>query len=195
MTTEDSAASPRIGGAEPRPVLFEEFYRSQFTRVVAVVYALSGSRVAAEEIAQDAFVKAHDRWPEVASHPNAQAWIRRVAINLAMSGLRRRATEAKVMLRLSRERPRVAELPELAEATWAAVRDLPRNQAVAITLRYHDDLDVESIAAVLHCKPATVRVHLHRGRTALAAVLGTTEETDLETPDGHQRSDDMGHPS
>ena len=167
-------------------MVFEHFYRTQYTRVVAVVYALSGSRVAAEEITQDAFVKAHAQWGEVASHPNPDAWIRRVAINLATSSVRRRATEAKVLLRLSRERPRIEELPESADATWAAVRDLPRNQAVAITLRYHDDLDIESIAAVLECKPATVRVHLHRGRIALAEVLGAAPGSDPEPPDDAQ---------
>ena len=183
VTTDDVGAEAKsVGEVTHERVLFEEFYRSRYQRVVGVVLALSGSRVAAEEIAQDAFLRAHDRWPEVASHPNPDAWIRRVAINLAMSTLRRRSTEAKVLLRRSRERPRIDELPDSAEATWAAVRELPRNQAVAITLRYHDDLGIDDIATVLECKPATVRVHLHRGRAALAAALGVDAPPDDDTP-------------
>ena len=151
---------------------FEAFYQAEFRRVVGVVFGLSGSRLAAEEIAQEAFIKAHANWPELVNHPNPEAWVRRVAINNALSTLRRQATEAKVLLHLSRERPRIEELPEAAEAIWEAVRGLPRNQAIAVTLRYQDGLPVSQIAEVLDCSPATVRVHLHRGRAALADRLG-----------------------
>jgi RNA polymerase sigma-70 factor (ECF subfamily) len=48
---------------------------------------------------------------------------------------------------------------------------LPPNQATAITLHYLDDRPVAEIAEVLDCAPSTARVHLHRGRKALAALL------------------------
>ncbi len=46
-----------------------------------------------------------------------------------------------------------------------------------MSLRYHDDRPIAEIADVLGCAEATVRVHLHRGRRALAASL------DLERPE------------
>lgn len=54
---------------------------------------------------------------------------------------------------------------------WRAVRALPARQAQCIALRYLDDLGSASIARVLGCAESTVRVHLHRGRTALARTL------------------------
>lgn len=185
-TTSDDVSEPTadVTRDEQRlTVSFEDFYESEYRRVVGVVFGLSGSRLAAEEITQEAFIKAHANWSELSSHPNRQAWVRRVAINKALSSLRRQATEAKVLLRIARERPRIEELPEAAEAIWEAVRDLPRNQAIAIALRYQDGLPVDQIAEVLGCKPATVRVHLHRGRVTLADHLGAEPVTENDPAD------------
>ena len=61
---------------------------------------------------------------------------------------------------------------------WAAVRGLPRRQAQCVALRYLEDRSVREIAGVLEIAEATVRVHLHAGRRALAERLG--EELDGE---------------
>jgi RNA polymerase sigma-70 factor (ECF subfamily) len=58
---------------------------------------------------------------------------------------------------------------------WSAVRGLPARQAQAVALHYLEDRSVADIAAVLGCAEATVKVHLHRGRLALARTLGLTE--------------------
>lgn len=150
---------------------FADFYRANYRSVVGIVFTLSGSRTASEELAQEAFVKAHRNWQQLEAHPSPEAWVKRVAINLSHSSARRAIVEAKVLTRLSRERPRVEELPEPAGRLWEAVRALPRNQAIAVTLRYHDDQPIEQIAEILDCAPATVRVHLHRGRQTLATQL------------------------
>jgi RNA polymerase sigma-70 factor (ECF subfamily) len=153
-------------------VTFDELYRSDFTRVVGLVYALSGSRHAAEELTQDAFLAAHRNWDTVGSYDDPGAWVRRVAVNRAVSRARRRAAEARSLLRLASQRPRPDHLPEDADAFWRAVRALPVRQAQAIALHYLEDRSVKDIATVLECAEATVRVHLHRGRAALALVLG-----------------------
>lgn len=161
---------------------FDDFYRSEYRRVVNVVFAISGGSFAAEELAQEAFIKAREHWRELADHDNPNAWVRRVAINLAHSALRRRSTEAKVLLRLSRERPRVEAVEDDPADTLNAIRTLSPKQATAVTLRYFDDLSIEEIAAVLECEPSTVRVHLHRGRSALAARLGVQDSPESEEP-------------
>ncbi len=163
---------------------FDDFYQSEFRRVVGVVFGLSGSRLAAEEITQEAFVKAHANWSQLAGHPNRQAWVRRVAINKALSSLRRQATEAKVLLRLARERPRIEELPESAEAIWEAVRSLPRNQAIAVALHYQDGLPVDQIADSHALPPFVCSWPLHRGRVTLAARLGA-EPVPEDDPSDH----------
>ncbi len=151
---------------------FPDFYRRNHRSVLGIVYTLSGSATAAEELTQDAFAKAHRQWEDLATHANREAWVKRVAINLARSWLRRRLVEIKVLARLGRERPVVEPMPDSAEHVWAAVRGLPANQAAAIALRYHDDRSIDDIATVLDCSAATVRVHLHRGRRTLATQLG-----------------------
>ena len=57
---------------------FEELYRRDFTAVVGLVYALSGSRHAAEELAQDAFLAAHRAWGRIGGYDDPGAWVRRV---------------------------------------------------------------------------------------------------------------------
>lgn len=161
----------------PTAVLaFDDWYRSEYRPVVGLVYSLSGSRGAAEEIAQDAFIEAHARWGELSSYDDPGAWVRKVAMNRARSGYRRKAAEARAYARyLGRTRVLPATLPEPAGDFWAAVRDLPEQQAKVIALHYLEDRPVDEIASILGLAEGTVKTHLHRGRATLAARL-TTEE-------------------
>jgi RNA polymerase sigma-70 factor (ECF subfamily) len=59
-----------------------------------------------------------------------------------------------------------------------ALRTLSPMQRATLALRYLDDLSISTIAETLGCADATVRVHLHRGRQALLAVLNE-EHTDV----------------
>ncbi len=55
--------------SEPQPITlsFDPFYREHYPAVVGLVYTLTGSRHGAEDIAQEAFLKAHRNWDDVAS--------------------------------------------------------------------------------------------------------------------------------
>lgn len=151
---------------------FTALYRSDFDRVLALVYALSGSRVAAEEIAQEAFTAAHREWARISGYRDPGAWVRAVAMNHARSGVRRRAAEARALVRL-RARPQpLAELPADAEAFWRQVRALPRMQAIVVALHYADDRRVDDIAELLQIAPGTVKAHLHAARRRLAQTFG-----------------------
>jgi RNA polymerase sigma-70 factor, ECF subfamily len=152
---------------------FESFYRREFRRLVAFVLALSGSRAAAEDLAQEALMVAHAQWERVSVMDRPDAWVRRVASNMAVSHYRRRVAELKAVTRLAGHRERVIEpLDPPDEQFWKAVRSLPRNQAAAVTLHYLEDRAVNDIAEVLDCSPSTAKVHLHRGRKTLAEKLG-----------------------
>ena len=169
-----TAGAPLLVGVDDSggTMTFEELYRRDFTAVVGLVYALSGRRHVAEELAQEAFLAAHRAWHRIGVYDDPGAWVRRVAVNRAVSALRRRSAEARTLLRLSGQRPLPDPLPDDAEAFWRAVRRLPTRQAQVIALHYLEDRSVKDIAAVLECAEATVRVHLHRGRQALATALG-----------------------
>lgn len=165
--------SPREEGVDVAFETFESFYRQEFRDVVGLAYALSGSRLGAEDLAQEAFVAAHQRWDRISGYDKPGAWVRRVVANLAISGFRRKAAEAKALARLAGQRHR--PLPELDtedEDFWRNVRRLPDQQAKAIALFYIEDRSVADIAEILECSPATAKVHLHRGRRTLAKRLG-----------------------
>ena len=158
----------------PAPT-FESFFAADYDQVVGLVFVLCGRRAVAEEVAQDAFVQAYRRWSVVSGYDDPGAWVRRVAVNLATSTLRRRTREARAMARLAARRTAPAELVVANETFWEAVRRLPKRQAQCIALHYLEDRSVADVAALLDIAEATVRVHLHQGRAALAAVLGEEE--------------------
>jgi len=155
---------------------FDGFYRREYQRIVGLVYALSGGRHSAEDIAQEAFLAAHRSWERIVTLEQPAAWVRRVAANMAVSAVRRRVSEARAVLRLAGRREPVAELPEDASEFWAAVRALPKRQAQAIALHYLEDLSTVEIAAILECSESTVRVHLHNGRKTLSERLSLEAE-------------------
>lgn len=155
---------------------FEAFYRHEYRQVRAVAWTLTGSGAGAEDIAQEAFLRAHQRWDTVSRYDEPGAWVRRVAINLASSSLRRRAREAAALMRLSARREEPWEIPDVDREFWAAVRSLPRQQAAVLALHYYEDLPVSDIAAVLELAEGTVKAHLHKGRASLARRLHIDEE-------------------
>jgi RNA polymerase sigma-70 factor (ECF subfamily) len=146
---------------------FDAFYREHFRRVAALAYGLSGSRAAAEELAQEAFAAAHAKWRSVQTLADPGAWVRRVAMNKARSAFRRRQAERRALSRLGGRRQLPTELPSESDTFWALVRSLPARQAMVIALRYADDRPVDDIARILGCSPGTVKTHLHRARQRL----------------------------
>jgi RNA polymerase sigma-70 factor (sigma-E family) len=169
-----TARVPRDGGPEAvrLPGRFEYFYLQEYPMVVALAYALSGSRAGAEDIAQEAFLRAYQDWDRVGSYEHQAAWVRRVAANLATSGLRRRLVEARALTRLAgRWEPAVDPMPAENAEFWAAVRALPARQAQAVALYYLQDLSIRQTATVLGCAEGTVKAHLAKARRALARRL------------------------
>ena len=157
---------------------FDTWYRRDYHQVVSLVYVLSGSRWAAEELTQDAFLEAHRRWATVGGYDDPGAWVRKVAVNKARSWGRRRGAEARAYAKhLGRNRDLPAELPASADAFWAAVRSLPERQSQIVALHYHDDRSVDDIAGLLGISPGTVKTQLHRARISLAATFDTEEES------------------
>lgn len=83
------------------PEPFARFFRAEYPAVVSLVYGLSGSRAAAEDVAQEAFLRAHRDWRRVESMDSPEGWVRRVAMNLARSRWRRLRAETMALARLS----------------------------------------------------------------------------------------------
>ena len=172
-----SAGGAPIGTAAGQAQRFEDVYLREFAGVFALAYALSGSRWTAEDIAQDAFVVAHRHWSRIGGYDDPGAWVRRVAANLAVSGVRRRLAEVRALVRLAaRQQQPYAALPAEDGDFWRAVRRLPRGQAQVVALVALGDLSTAEVASTLGCSQRTVQVHLQKARATLAVRLGLPAE-------------------
>jgi RNA polymerase sigma-70 factor (sigma-E family) len=183
VTNFESKPVEHSAAAEaPRPSCstveeFDTFYQREYAGMVALAYALSGSRHAAEDLAQDGFLAAHRRWDEISGYDQPLAWVRRVVANMSAKLIRRRAAEARALVRFAgRRQTPVAELDEQDAEYWRAVRSLPLRQAQVVALHYLFDLSVVDVAATLGIAEGTVKAHLHKARAALANKLGLREE-------------------
>lgn len=155
---------------------FESFFRSEYPALVALVVAVSGDRAGAEDIAQEALLRAQQRWARVSGLDRPGAWARRVALNLAINSRQRHRNEAVAARRLAARPPLPAAEPQ-TEEFWTAVRSLPRRQAAAIALYYLEDRSVLEVAAVLGCAEGTAKAHLSKGRANLARMLHEENES------------------
>jgi RNA polymerase sigma-70 factor, ECF subfamily len=68
---------------------FRDFYRAAYPRLVAQLYAVTADLALAEELVQEAFVRAASRWPQVGTYQAPEAWVRKVALRLRLDALRR----------------------------------------------------------------------------------------------------------
>jgi RNA polymerase sigma factor (sigma-70 family) len=174
------------------PADFERLYRNDFRRVVALVQSVTGRRDVAEELTQEAFVVAHDRWAAISGYARPGDFVRRVALNRAVSAWRRRQAEERAVNRLRartipNEGPARGDHADAADPLWEHVRRLPKRQAQVVALTYVDDLTPAEVAEVLGTSENTVRTHLHRAKVALARTMselaeGRSGEVDLRDP-------------
>lgn len=160
---------------------FVDFYRSEFPAMVALASTLVGR--SAEDVAQEAMIRAHTNWESISTYDKPGTWVRRVTINLATSTLRRRATRVRKAAHLLEGIPTVTWETRLDDDLVEAVQALSKMQRAAVVLHYLEDLPVSEISQILDCSPSTAKVHLHRGRNALAERLdhrprATTEEAE-----------------
>ena len=158
------------------PEDFETFYEREYLAGVRLAAALTGRWDVAEELVQDSFLALHRRWATISSYDMPAAWLRRVILNRALSTLRRRTVEARLVTRLIRQRDVDVALPEPDGEVWRLVAALPRRQAEVVALHYVEDRSVSDVAAILGCEENTVRTHLRRARLRLAHDLKLEQE-------------------
>ena len=152
---------------------FEEFYTATVGRLLGQLFPVTGDLHEAEEIVQEAFARASTRWARLRDYDVPEAWVRRVAMNLAADRGRRLQRQARALLRAGPP----ASVPAVSvEALAEALRTLPMHQRQAIVLHHLVDLPVEEVAAILGTRSGTIKSWLARGRRTLATRLGDPEE-------------------
>lgn len=159
--------------------LFEAYYR----RTYAVVYSILRNRESAEDITQDAFIKAFQNLHQLRDRDKFGPWLAVIASNLARNYLKR---EKKITytddLACYDRGDAVPETEEQAlremeiENIRAAIRTLPFEQYQVVVLQYYYDLKVDEIARLLKISSGTVKSRLFRAREKLSLILEQKEE-------------------
>jgi len=161
--------------SRPDDPTFDGFFAREYPAIARAAWFVVLDAEIAAEIAQEAFCRALQRWDRISGYERPGAWVRTVAIRLAVRSRDRRRREAA----LTEVDARHLDLDDSVldtTALEAALRSLPRQQRAAVVLRYFCDLDVDELAAAIGCKPSTARVHLHRGRHTLGQILGAHDD-------------------
>jgi RNA polymerase sigma-70 factor (ECF subfamily) len=157
---------------------FDAFYAATYTRLVGQLYAVTGDLAEAEDVVQEAFARAVVRWPRIRGYDLPEAWVRRVAVNLARQGLRRTRRRLRLLVRLAPPPP--APGPSVDGLVLAAaLRTLPPAQRQVLALHHAAGLPVREVAELLGVPEGTAKARLARGRAALAALLVDPQEVDL----------------
>lgn len=143
---------------------FDAFYVARWYAAVRLAHAVTGSAAMAEELAQEAFLRVHERW---SSLDEPDAFLRVALVNLCRSQLRRLRLERK---HRTAEREIALPAPDVDE-TWLAIRRLPARQRAVLALRYYADLPEREIAVLLRCRLGTVKSAHHRALVRLREEL------------------------
>ena len=124
---------------------FTTFFRTEYPGVVRTVFLVTHDREQARDLAQDAFVQLFARWRRISNYDRPEAWVRRVAIRMAVRAVARERARP----RLERELD-FATLPKAIDLDiLRAVRRLPASQRAAVALFYFEDRPVQEIAHIL----------------------------------------------
>ena len=146
---------------------FEAAFDDLFPRAVRLANRMLGDRAAAEDVAAEALARAYARWSKVGGLPYRDGWVLKVATNLSIDRLRRRAPEVWPQVEGDFE-----DGVELRIALNAALLSLAPRQREAVALRYLGGLSDQEVAQALGISLGSVKTHIHRGLKGLRSRLG-----------------------
>jgi RNA polymerase sigma factor (sigma-70 family) len=169
-TLETAPQTPRTGrgtAVMDQESEFASMYQAEFTPVSRTVFLIVHDRQRAEDITQDAFIQLYSHWGRVSRYDRPGAWVRRVAIRLAVRHQNRERIRA--VLERDAEPPTV---PEPADVDLLrSMRQLPPAYRAALVLHYYEDWPVAEVASVLGWTVSATKVTLMRARRRLGGLL------------------------
>lgn len=153
------------------PAPSDQWVRAHYERIHRAAWMMTGDPWAAEDLAQETFVVAIDRWDRFDGRSTRSTWLYGILIRLRR---RHDRTMARIRRRLKnyadRQTPATTIDPptQLAqqqwrESVWADVAKLPAAQRDAITLRFANEMSYDEIAAVVGCAVGTTKTRVHHG--------------------------------
>lgn len=190
ITTTTQAPSPGATVPQNRVLspadrrLFEDLAKRHYRQAYHISYRMTGSHAGAEDLTQEAMVRAFQSFHRYRRELPFANWLYRIIVNLHIDELRRRP---KAWIDSVEDMPGVYELPdvgsdpsdlvlsqEIDTRLQQALNSLPKDFRTAVVLCDIEGLSYEEIAEVMQCSIGTVRSRIHRGRNQLRRFLGVT---------------------
>jgi RNA polymerase sigma-70 factor (ECF subfamily) len=166
-------------GALSREGTFEALVRSEAETVLRLARRLLGEPDEAQDLAQDALLKAWRALPTFRGEASLRTWLLRIVLHEGLKRIRHRRVVDRVLGWLRAPVPRGADPESLAgqgeqvRILARALEALPARQRAVVTLHHLEGLTLPEIAQLLEVEPGTVKTHLVRG---LARVRGEWEK-------------------
>lgn len=177
MGTSDSSPLPRttqLTSTNPLDTRFEAMFRELRQPILNYLYRLLGDAAQAEEVCQDAFLKAYRALPNLPESANSRAWLYRIATNCAYDVLRRRKRFAWLPLWHQPVHGQPADQEPAAPDHLAPLEQrldiqqtlnrLPADLRVPLLLYSHQGLTTAEIAEIMHISRSAVKMRLQRAR-------------------------------
>ncbi len=167
---------------------FGKLVRRYQDKVLYLAYDIVGNYEDAQDVAQNAFLRAMNGLKKFKAQSTFSTWLYRIVVNMSIDHKRSIARRQhysfdepaitdsdhtfKDLLNEDKKLPdEIVELKDFGDRVRMIVQTFPTNQQVAFVLRYFHDMEMNEIANVLNCKAGTVRSHLFRALSKLRTVL------------------------
>lgn len=154
---------------------FEVFFLAEHERLFQALYLLTGDRHEADDLAQEALLRAYERWDRVGAMDSPAGYVYRTALNLHRSRIRALVVRARRVIAAVPADDHSDQVSASHDVRSALAR-LPRGQREALVLVEWLGLGSEEAGRVLGIDASSVRGRLHRGRAALRERLGDRDE-------------------
>lgn len=178
---------------------FEAFMKAYQDMVFTTAVRLLGNEAEAEDVSQEVFLKAYERYGDLSHSPTAGGWLKTVTRNLCLNHLSRyRARWRFFSEMVCEDKNEDYEIDFAAPDTFekdvaqhdhrqlleAALQSLPAAQRVPLVLYHFEELSYEEIAAKLRISLAKLKTDIFRGREALRRKLkfNLPDEQESRTP-------------
>jgi len=165
---------------------FEAFMKAYQNMVFTTAVRLLANEAEAEDVSQEVFLKAYERYAELKSSPTVGGWLKTVTRNLCLNHLTRYRARWRFFSEMAPDREDEDSMPEWAapdtheqqvatgdhrQLLEGVLQKLPPGQRVPLVLYHFEELSYEEIAAKLRVSLSKVKTDIHRGREALRRKL------------------------
>jgi RNA polymerase sigma-70 factor, ECF subfamily len=164
--------------ADERDARFGARVAENQRRVFQIAYGILGNRADAEEVAQEAFLRAYQKFPSLREAEKFRAWVNRITFRLALNrqrGLRRRLARETAWHGAGTgetvDGTKNAEESVLMERLRNEIEDLPEKLRRVLQLSIVEDMDATDVGVVLGIPVGTVRSRLHTARKLLLEAM------------------------